>query len=175
MPKETYAGECVTILRGMQGNPLWEPMHSKLYGQAFEELGEELARATVRVIVRDCEWRPAIATIYKIANRLSGREIDAEHVYAEIEGAIQKHGDYGVQDPNNPNVYYDGEPSWSSPVVAETVRLLGGWQKVVDWDSFDGALRKAVTTCTESAARRLRDGATHAIPGMARVGKVIEG
>ena len=112
------------------------------------------------------KFRPSRSEFRELAARATGSELDCDQVYAEIHAAIQGYP-FGVRDPKNPIVMLAGEPEWSSPVVAEVVRLLGGWAVVGEWDAFRGPLRRALESCYESAQRRHRDGTldTKRLPG----------
>lgn len=151
---ENWILDCLTILQFMQGGQEWSRGLVAIYTLVLKSLGDEWARKAVEFAVLNEKWRPAPAELRHIAAKLASPFPAVDDAYAEMLEHAERGGIYSRPDPTNPNVFLEGPPVFSHPLIAQAVRACGGWRMICSGESqmqeglskqFRGAYERAAT------------------------------
>lgn len=133
--ERNWMDECLALLQFMNSGQPWSIGVSNIYQMVLNSIGEEWSRKTVGHIAITEEWRPAPAAIRKIAARLASPFPSLDDAYAEMMRKAEREGLYGVQCSHDPNVYFEGVPEFSHPLIEKSVRACGGWRSICNGES----------------------------------------
>lgn len=150
-------GECFTLLSLMNSGreQSWREELKPLYALILRPLDDEIGCSAVQWAVLHEEWRPSPAKLRQIAAKVASPYPSAEECYAEIMDKAQNVGLYGRPDPKNPDVYLEGPPPMSHPLVSRIVPHLGGWQYVCTGEAqMQEGLKKQVAGSHETVMRQ---------------------
>ena len=143
----------LAILEAMNSTQRWSDYHSEMYVMAIANWDDAFAADVMKCVVMQEEWRPAPARLVKIAAETASPIPDAELSYAEVIYKAQSIGLYGRPAPTRPNVFYEGPPPMSHPIVAKIVAYCGGWEMICNGEAnMQEGLRKQVRAAHEHLA-----------------------
>ena len=152
---ERNLSECFTLLSLMNSGSeqRWRDELKPLYALVLRPVDDTFGKKAVEWAVLHEEWRPSPARLRKIVARIASPYPCDDDAYAEIMDKAVRIGSYGVPDHDNPNVFYEGPPPMSHPVVARIVAHLGGWRFLCEGDAqMQEGLKKQVAGSHESVA-----------------------
>lgn len=130
-PSDRYwIDECISLLQFMNSGQIWSDGLANIYEMVLISVGEKWALPTMRHIVLNETWRPAPADIRKIAARLASPYPLMDDAYSEMMYLANRLGINARQCKHNPTIYLRGEPQFSHPLIAQTVRGIGGWEAI---------------------------------------------
>lgn len=147
--------QCFGILKAMKSGSedQWSNGHAQIFGIVLRPLPDDIGRAAVEYAVANCEWRPSPAELRKIAARIASPYPSAEETYAEILIRAKSQGIYGKPVAGRPNIYLEGDPDFSHPLVERVVRMCGGWEMICTGEAnLQGSLRRQVEGTHSSVA-----------------------
>lgn len=154
------------MLEVMKG-AAWERQF-ELYSAVLDRIPERLMEQAVRRLAGE-QWRPAPYDILREAARIemanragtASAYPSADEAYGEIVHKIRRFGVNGrVADLGRPHCLTAGAPSFSHPLVARTVALIGGWEMLCTGEaSYAEGLAKQIKGVYERQAALWMDGA----------------
>jgi hypothetical protein len=150
--------QCVSMLKAMNSQQLWDDGHRQLYGLVLVPLDDEVGRAAVVHAATHLCWRPSPADLRRIAADIASPLPDDATCYAEIMHMAERHGVYAMPDPGRPSVLLEGPPAFSHPIVGRIVALCGGWRMICSGEAgMQEGMRKQVRGAHESVCDRWRE------------------
>lgn len=126
-----------------------------LYDLLLSRWPMDLAIRVTQHAALNCKWRPSPLELRQIAARMESPRPTEDQALDEVLSLINRVGAMAKRDPKNPNCRIAGEPAFTHPLVAATVRRVGGWEMLCAGDSqhqsggLQGAFRAAYNRACE--------------------------
>lgn len=149
------------ILEGMKDGGNWR-LQREIYFPVLKRLPEKLVLPAVSKLCGQT-WRPAPWDIVRCAAEIEmcnragtlSPYPSADEAYAEIMDKVRAFGLNGRQHPDRPGVYLSGAPSFSHPLVARAVVLVGGWEGLCSGEAnYAEGIAKQIKGCYERQAEQ---------------------
>jgi hypothetical protein len=113
----------------------WSDAQAELYAVGLETLPDYVVSDTITRAVAQCDERPGVAALLRIAAEvMRGPNPSAAAAWEEVEAALSSRGLYCEPDPFKPNIFREGQPRFSHPLIGRTISQLGGWRAVCTSD-----------------------------------------
>jgi len=141
MTVETFSRAC-WLLSKMPSSIPWSKDQAELYEDGLQTLPDYLVSDIVHRAIHDCEERPSVATLLRMATEIMGGPIPtAGAAWEEVVKFLITRGLYCDPDPFKANIYREGEPHFSHPVIGNTIKVMGGWRAICTSDAGVDYLR----------------------------------
>lgn len=153
--KISWKARLMAILMSMQSGQEWQPAHAQMYDIIMDRIGEEWSKRAVQHAVLTEKWRPSPAELLRIAARIASPYPDVDEAYKEIMGKSESLGLYARQHPSRQNIYLEGPPEFSHPIVNQIVESIGGWRSLCMGESkyYEG-LHKQIVSAHQRASEK---------------------
>ncbi len=130
MTVETFSWAC-SLLSKMPSSIPWSKDQAELYEAGLQALPDFLVSDVLHRAIHNCDERPSVATLVRMAGEiLDGPTPSAAAAWDEVEALLITRGLYCDPDPFKTNIYREGEPHFSHPLVGRAVKLMGGWRTI---------------------------------------------
>lgn len=156
---QTFARAC-SLLSQMPSSVPWSEGQADLYSVGLRAIPDEVLMDVMTQAVMRYRSRPTVADLLELAaESLNGPRPTADDAWTEVERLLTTRGVYCRQDPDRPNVYREGQPLFSHPLISRAVERLGGWRTVCAADidlptlraRFEAAYNAAVASTSQAA------------------------
>ena len=155
MNVEAFTRACSLLSRMPSATP-WCEEQAELYSVGLQTLPDNLLLDTINRAVMTCDERPTVARLVAIADSINrGVRPSVEVAWEEVQWLVNARGLYCDPDPFKPNIYREGEPAFSHPLIGQTVRQMGGWRAVCTAESGVDSLRERFKALYEDMADRM--------------------
>ena len=151
---DTFSRTC-SLLSKMPSPIPWTEGQAELYGIGLRTLPDHVVTDTLARAIATCDERPSVAALVRIAGEImNGQRPTAQSAWMEVENILITRGLYCLPDRYKPNIFREGEPRFSHPLIERSIRHMGGWRAVCTSDLTMDALRDRFRALYDELAER---------------------